>query len=225
MFVSDLDTLAQALSVSRETVLPLQSYADLLVKWQKAKNIVADSTLPDLWQRHLLDSAQLIPLMGLTPSTENEAARPGNQSGVQAKALPVLMDIGSGGGFPGLVLAALGCVEAHMVESNGRKCSFMRMVTEKTGAHAHIHAERVEALPPFEADFITSRACARLNQLLEWAYPFTKSTTKLWFLKGEKCDEELTEAQASWKMTVKRHKSLTDASGTILEIADLQPVS
>lgn len=216
MFVTDLDTLAQALSVSRETVLPLQEYADLLVKWQKAKNIVADSTLPDLWQRHLLDSAQLVPLMGLMPHM---------QTTVPGQVLPVLMDIGSGGGFPGLVLAALGCVDAHMVESNGRKCSFMRMVAEKTGASAHIHAERVEALPPFEADFITSRACARLVQLLEWAHPFTKATTKLWFLKGEKCDEELTEAQASWKMTVKRHKSLTDASGTILEIADLQPIS
>lgn len=199
------EALADALSVSRETTAPLSEYAEMLAKWQKAKNLVANGTLEQMWARHFLDSAQLYPLI----------------RGQKGPGPHLLLDIGSGGGFPGLVLAAMGLVEAHMVESNGRKGTFMRQVAAKTGAKTTVHTSRIEDLAPFPVDFVTSRACARLVQLLEWASPFCHTGTVLFFLKGMIAEEELTEARASWNMTVNRHASLSDPSGVILEIHDL----
>lgn len=192
--------------VSRETIAKLQTYADLLAKWQKAKNLVANSTLEDMWRRHFLDSAQLAPL--LKRYFGDKPIR--------------LLDIGSGAGFPGLVLSVMGVAESHMVESNGRKCTFMNQVSRETGANATIHARRIEEMDIFPVDIITSRACARIGQLLDWAEPFLSASTEMWLLKGEIADEELTEAQACWKMHIDRFKSLSDDSGVILRLSSIK---
>jgi 16S rRNA (guanine527-N7)-methyltransferase len=200
------DDLARDLDVSRETLDKLKIYAGLLAKWQKAKNLVANSTLDAMWQRHFLDSAQMMPLLekvyGDRPLT--------------------MLDIGSGAGFPGLVLSVMGRGHAHMVEANGRKCIFMSQVSRETSAPATIHNERIEAITPFAVDIVTSRACARVIQLMDWAAPFLRNGVEMWLLKGEGADEELTEAQASWKMTVDRFKSLSDPGGVILRLSAIQ---
>lgn len=200
------DDLARDIDVSRETLDRLKIYAGLLAKWQKAKNLVANSTLDDMWRRHFLDSAQLAPLL---------KERFGEKE-------ITLLDIGSGAGFPGLVLAAMGVATAHMVESNGRKCTFMNQVSRETGANATIHARRIEEMDVFPVDIVTSRACARISQLLDWAAPFLDEGTEMWLLKGEIADEELTEAKACWNMDVNRFKSLSDPSGVILRLSSIK---
>ncbi|SDD30273.1 MULTISPECIES: 16S rRNA (guanine(527)-N(7))-methyltransferase RsmG [Kordiimonas] len=200
------DDLARDLDVSRETLDKLKVYAGLLAKWQKAKNLVANSTLDDMWRRHFLDSAQLAPLL---------KERFGDRE-------VTLLDIGSGAGFPGLVLSAMGVATAHMVESNGRKCTFMNQVSRETGANATIHAQRIEEMDIFPVDIVTSRACARISQLLDWAAPFLNEDTEMWLLKGEIADEELTEAKACWKMNVDRFKSLSDPTGVILRLSSIK---
>jgi len=200
------EDLARQLDVSRETLVRLETYAGLLAKWQKAKNLVANSTLEEMWQRHFLDSAQMAPHL----------------HSVFGRREITMLDIGSGAGFPGLVLAAMDVGHAHMVESNGRKCTFMNQVSRETGAKATIHNSRIEELEVFPVDIVTSRACARIIQLLEWAAPFLSTDTEMWLLKGEGADEELTEAQASWKMTINRFQSLSDPSGTILRLSSLK---
>ncbi|GHF15583.1 ribosomal RNA small subunit methyltransferase G [Kordiimonas sediminis] len=201
MAVYSSDDLQRDLNVPRETMAHLETYAALLTKWQKAKNLVSNSTLPDMWRRHFLDSAQLVPFLTDRFSTDSK-----------------IVDIGSGAGFPGLVLAVMGVGHVHLVESNGKKCSFMNEVNRQTGAGAVIHNDRIEELDPFEADIISSRACARVKQLMDWARPFLKETTEFWLLKGESVDDELTEAQLFWNMQVETFDSLSEPSGVIVRL-------
>lgn len=198
--------LSKDFDVSRETLDALVLYADELAKWQRAKNLVANSTIDDRWRRHFLDSAQLFPLI--------KTRHP-------AKALR-LLDIGSGAGFPGLVLAIMGIGSVDLVEPNGRKCVFMNQVARQTGAPATVVNERIEHMSTKPIDIITSRACAKIHQLLEWARPFLSSDTEMWLLKGEGAEEELTQATASWNMTVERFKSQSSPSGVILRLSDIK---
>lgn len=198
-FLADID-------VSRETFERLQRYSDALAKWQKAKNLVANSTLEDRWRRHFLDSAQLYPLL---------RSRFGN------RPLSVL-DIGSGAGFPGLVLAIMGIGHVQLVESNGRKCVFMNQVARETQTDVLIQNERIEALKAASVDVVTSRACAKIVQLLEWAEPFLSPTSEMWLLKGEGAEEELTDASASWNMKTERFESQSSSDGVILRLYDIK---
>ena len=204
--IYQLSDLIDDLGVSRETIDKLQIYGDSLVKWQKAKNLVSNRTLDDMWRRHFLDSAQLAPLFrevfGEKPLT--------------------ILDVGSGAGFPGLVLDIMGLGTSHMVESNGRKCTFMRHVSRETSATAQIHAVRIEEMTPFPVDVITSRACASVAQLLNWAVPFLEYSPEIWLLKGETAEEELTQAQACWSMNASRFDSLSDPSGVILRLRSIK---
>jgi len=204
------DDLIRDFGVSRETLDKLQIYGELLIKWQKAKNLVSNATLDDVWRRHFLDSAQLVPLL----------------QNIFGEKKPTILDIGSGAGFPGLVLGVMGGGTAHMVESNGRKCIFMRQVSRETSVKAQIHNARIEEIKPFQVNIITSRACARVGQLLDWATPFLAldgvRTPEMWLLKGETAEEELTEAQACWSMTVSRFDSHSDPSGVILRLCDIK---
>jgi 16S rRNA (guanine527-N7)-methyltransferase len=204
--VYSVDDLQRDLDVSRETLQKLQTYADLLIKWQKAKNLVANSTLDDLWRRHFLDSAQLAPEM----------------CKVFGEKQLTILDIGSGAGFPGLVLSVMGLGRAHMVEANGRKCIFMRNVSRETSADAQICNDRIENISPFPVDVIVSRACASIGQLLTWSAPFLVSNPEIWLLKGETAEDELTEAQACWNMKIQRINSLSDSSGVILRLCDVK---
>jgi len=201
-----LSDLARDLDVPRETLGKLQMYGDSLVKWQKAKNLVSNTTLDDMWRRHFLDSAQLVPRL----------------REVFGEKRLIMLDIGSGAGFPGLVLDVMGVGISHMVESNGRKCTFMRHVSRETSANAQIHSVRIEEIDPFPVDIITSRACASITQLLDWASPFLEYGPEMWLLKGETAEEELTQAQACWNMKVSRFDSLSDPTGSILRLRDIK---
>jgi 16S rRNA (guanine527-N7)-methyltransferase len=192
----------EALPVSRETMARLELYAGLLEKWQKAVNLVAPSTVPELWQRHMLDSAQLWPL--LPPETSR------------------LVDLGSGAGFPGLVLAILGVPEVHLVESDQKKAAFLREAARLTAAPATIHNQRIEALAPFPVEVVTARALAPLPRLLELAAPFLGMGAIGLFLKGESAAEELTQARRQWTMKVTAQASRTSPQGVILRVESLR---
>ena len=187
---------ADCLSVSRETVERLQVYADLLVKWQRRINLVGPGTLADLWRRHFLDSAQLAPLLSAGP----------------------LLDLGAGAGFPGLVLAIVAGVPAHLAESDGRKCAFLAEVIRLTGAPATVLHRRIEAVTPFPVATVTARALAPLERLLDLAAPFLGPDSQCLFLKGRTGEEELTQAAKGWTMIVERRASLADPSGLIFQL-------
>jgi 16S rRNA (guanine527-N7)-methyltransferase len=190
-----------ATNVSHETLARLECYAAVLRKWQPAINLVGQRTLDDLWRRHMLDSAQLAPL-----------AR-GER----------WLDIGSGAGFPGLVLAILGVGEVHLVESDSRKAAFLGAAIRETGAHAIVHATRIESLPADSYHVVTARAVAPLAQLFEWGARFQQpaSGTVFLFPKGQDIDVELTEAAKCWKFTPETVPSRTDPRGAIVLIRGL----
>jgi len=200
---------AETLSVSRETLARFDRYAALLEKWQARINLVSTKTLPDVWIRHFLDSGQLLSL-----AAEH---RPGG--------LPATwLDLGSGAGFPGLVLALLRAGEVHLVESDARKCAFLRQVIRETGAPAQVHQCRIEAGMRFRVDIVTARALASLEELFGYAALFWGSNTEGWFLKGRGCEEELTRATRSWTVRSDIFPSRTDREGRILRVRSLARV-
>ncbi len=197
-----------ATGVSRETLERLEAYAALLREWSGRMNLVARSTLDALWHRHMLDSAQLFPLLPADART--------------------VVDLGSGAGFPGLVLAIMGaerdgfCV--HLIDSTGKKTSFLRTVAEKTGAPTKIHNHRIEKIKPVWADAVTARALAPLDKLLGYAQPFLADPSVCLFLKGQHVEDELTAAHKIWKMRVDRHPSWTDPRGSVLRVCEVSHV-
>ena len=136
----------------------------------------------------------------------------------------VLVDLGSGAGFPGLVLAILTDWRVHLIDSDQRKCAFLRQVALETGTldRVTIHAQRFEAVAPFPADVVTARACAALDDLLGYAAPFIGESGRCLFLKGKGVEEELTAAQAHWTMRLERRPSLSEPAATILVIDHLK---
>jgi len=187
--------------VSGDTLGRFQAYLEVLEKWQRRINLVGAASLKDPWRRHFLDSAQLLPLL---PPTAK-----------------VVCDLGSGAGFPGLVLAILGRGggrEFHLVESNERKCVFLRETNRITGAGAIIHHRRVEKLSGISADIITARALAPLAKLLEYAIPILAKRGQCLILKGKGWREELTEAKKNWIIKESHIPSISDPSGTILKL-------
>ncbi len=192
-------------NVSRETLRKLELYAALLVKWQKAINLVGKSTLPDLWRRHMLDSYQLINF-------------------VRPDDISVWLDFGSGAGFPALVLAIAGIGDMHVVESDGRKCRFMQEVARQTETKITVHNCRIENVEPFPADIISARALTSLEGLLDYAEPFTTEKTQFLFLKGQDVDAELTKATKCWNMSLDKHQSLSSEKGCILHLKQLSRI-
>ncbi|MCG8503391.1 MAG: 16S rRNA (guanine(527)-N(7))-methyltransferase RsmG [Sphingomonadales bacterium] len=203
----DPDDFARTLDVSRETLDRLKCYAALLEKWQARINLVANSTLPELWRRHFLDSAQLLPLVRATG----------------AEPVETWLDLGSGAGFPGLVLAIMGAGEVHLAESDQRKGAFLRQVIRETGANAVVHTARIEALTPRRPDVITARALAPLDRLLPLAARHMRKESEIWLLKGQHVEEELTQASISWNMQLEEFASQSDPLGRILRIRGLTP--
>jgi 16S rRNA (guanine527-N7)-methyltransferase len=196
---------ARAFSVSHETVEKLELYERLLIQWQKAVNLVAPATIPQIWQRHFADSAQLL---ALAPDAK------------------IWVDLGSGGGFPALVIAIMlanqGDCFVHLIESNARKAAFLSEVVRQTGAPARVHNARIAdaaasgAVPA--ADVITARALAPLDTLLELALPFFSNASAGLFLKGREAQSEIADARKRWVFEVKIHPSISDAQGRILEV-------
>ena len=196
---------ARDIPVSRETLAALERYAMLLADWQARMNLVGPATLPDLWQRHMLDSAQLLALV-----PDPASAR--------------LLDIGSGAGFPGLVLSILGVGAVTLVESTAKKARFLAAVAQETGVAARVTVAntRIEALPPFPASVITARACAALDQLLAWGAPFAAPGCRWILPKGRRAETELESAARTWHFSVTTHPSRSDPSGRILVLDQVQ---
>jgi 16S rRNA (guanine527-N7)-methyltransferase len=197
----DAAAFQKATGVSRETRERLEAYAALLIRWQKAINLVGPKTLPDLWRRHMLDSAQLRPLV------PEQTRR--------------LVDLGSGAGFPGLVLAIMGVEGVHLIESDARKATFLREAARVTGTAITIHAARIETIEGLPADVVTARAYAPLDKLLQGAARFWTHNSLGLFLKGQDIDVELTTAAKCWRFTAERLPSRSDPSGVVLRVGGL----
>jgi 16S rRNA (guanine527-N7)-methyltransferase len=197
-----------AFPVSRETVEKLQTYAELLTRWQRAVNLVAPSTLNDIWHRHFADSAQIL------------------ERAPDAKRW---VDLGSGAGFPGLVIAIMLANHenhvVHLIESHGRKCAFLREAARKTSAPVKVHEGRIEDIASrgqaSPADAVTSRALAPLKDLLGLASGFFSDETVGLFLKGRDADREIKEASGHWRFEHQCVSSRTSAEGCIVEIRHL----
>jgi 16S rRNA (guanine527-N7)-methyltransferase len=197
----DLAGFAAQTGVSRETLVRLEAYAALLVQWNPRINLVSRDSLRDPWRRHFLDSAQLLPYV---PASARS-----------------LVDLGSGAGFPGLVLAILGVAGVELVESDARKCAFLREAARIADAPVTVHHARIEALPPHQVDVVTARACAPLDRLLVMAQRFIGPRTICLFLKGERAAEELTAARRGWTMRAACHPSRADPRGVILKLEQI----
>ena len=190
--------------VSRETELRLDRFIDLLGQWQSKTNLVAPSTLPHLWTRHIADSLQLL---NLAPTAK------------------IWVDLGSGGGFPGVVLA---CALAetpgatiHLVERNAKKAAFLREAIRVTASPGIVHLADIGDIGDrlgARIDCVTARALAPLHQLIAFAEPLTKKGAKALFLKGQDVDVELTEATKYWTILPRLHSSRTGGGGWIVEL-------
>jgi 16S rRNA (guanine527-N7)-methyltransferase len=236
-FAKELKALG--INVSRETLQRLEAYAALLAKWQAKINLVGPATLPDLWQRHFLDSAQLLPLLLSNPLPQAGGGlgrgKPPHNGREASLASPtptrpqdggggILVDLGSGAGFPGLVLAIMTDWRVHLIDSDQRKCAFLRQVALACGVldRVTIHAERIERVTGLAADAVTARACAPLDELLGLAAPFVGEEGACLFLKGARIEEELTRAQRHWTMRLERRPSITESAGSLLVIRGLR---
>lgn len=197
------DTFASTANVSRETCSRFETYLALLQKWQSAINLVGRSTLNDPWRRHFWDSAQLHPLI-----------KPGS----------TVVDLGSGAGFPGLVLAMLGGLQVHLVEADLRKATFLREVARNTNTDVQVHAGRAEEAPPVLANVVTARALASVTDLLSLAARWLRPGGECLFLKGRGAADELTDAERTWSMNVETIDSRSDPTGTILRLGAITHV-
>ena len=196
------EAFAEQLDVSRETLERLTVYLDLLRRWQPAINLVGPTTLADPWRRHFLDSAQLVAYLPATAAN--------------------LVDLGSGAGFPGMVLALLGVRDVHLIEADRRKAAFLQAVARATGAQVTIYAERIERMPGRTAAVITARALAPLPRLLELAERFVAADSVCLLLKGASVACELTSARVSWHMKSEMLPSLSGPTGVVLQLRGIR---
>lgn len=192
-----VEGFASLMDVSRETVAKLDAYLVLLETWQKAINLVGKSTLSDPWRRHILDSAQLCRFLPGAPSC--------------------VVDLGSGAGLPGLVLAVMTTsADVHLVEADGRKAQFLREAARRLElTNLTVHAVRIERLT-MQADVVTARALAPLDKLLPLATPLLAPQGRMILLKGAHATAELAEARASWSMQDQLEPSLADPDGRVV---------
>ena len=194
--------------VSRETLDRLNIYADLLKKWNAKINLVAPSTLNDIQTRHFDDSRQLL-----------DCAPDARSWG----------DLGTGGGFPGMIVAILSAElnpdrRVTMVESDSRKCAFLRSVLRETAVSAEVSAQRIEELDPLNADVVSARALAPLTRLLAHCERHLSPQGTALFPKGERWEEEVTEAQSEWKFDLQAITSVTNPSSKILVVRNIARV-
>jgi 16S rRNA (guanine527-N7)-methyltransferase len=198
-------------AVSRETAERLEHFAALFAKWAKAINLVAPSTFNDLWHRHIADSAQIFQLT------------PGDRTWV---------DLGSGGGFPGIItaifLAETGAGWVHLVESNNKKAAFLRTALAETGARGTVHPVRIEKAPDVirSCDAVSARALAELDLLLEFSHPWAKRQPELkaYFHKGRDYRVEVEKSRRRWHFDLVIHESTIEKDSVILEIGGIRPL-
>ena len=200
------DEFATHFDVSRETLASLSAYAALLEKWQPRINLVSPATLPDIWHRHILDSAQLLSHLPVVPKRQRCQ----------------ILDIGSGAGFPGLVLAILGAGDVQLVESDQRKAVFLQTVIRELGLSARVNNQRIETMPACQPDVITARALAALPKLMSLIAPQLHNGLTCLFLKGASVDEELTNFQTYSTMIPNLYPSVTNDNGVIVKLTTPQ---
>ncbi|NNK79783.1 MAG: 16S rRNA (guanine(527)-N(7))-methyltransferase RsmG [Litoreibacter sp.] len=198
------------MDVSRETLHALEFYTDLLKKWNPKINLVAAGTLNEAWTRHIEDSAQVFKLIP-------DGARS-------------LVDLGSGGGFPGLVLAILANehmpgLKISLLESDARKCAFLTTVSGALGLGANVLNQRIESAAPVESDVVTARALAPLPRLLPLIQRHLSRGGVALLLKGANYQEEVDEALASWAFDLQKIQSATSDQSVVLRISNLRPIS
>jgi 16S rRNA (guanine527-N7)-methyltransferase len=209
LLAEDRARALQLTPVSREIAERLDRFAALLLKWQHRINLIASSTIPILWTRHIADSLQLLD---------------------QAPDAKIWIDLGSGAGFPGIVVA---CALAdapgaavHLVESNGKKANFLREAVRLIDAPATVHGMRIEDfVNNFNArpDVVTARALAPLKQILALAHPLSKTGAQGLFLKGQDVGSELTQASKYWKFEPVLVPSKTNPNSRIVSVRDWEP--
>lgn len=204
------EEFARDTGVSRETLARLVHYESLLRRWQGAVNLVSARSLDDGWRRHFLDSAQLVPLI---PAYDGP-----------------LYDVGSGAGFPGMVLALMGLPRVVLIESDGRKCVFLRQVARECNVplsveNVRLAAKMVESPGLASAGVVVARGLASLNRTLHIVFPLLTDRTYCILAKGARVDDEVTAAQADWTMSIERFPSRSDPSGTILRLRGIRRVS
>ena len=200
------ETFAARFNVSRETLASLLAFVALLEKWQPRINLVSTATLPDIWHRHILDSAQLLSHLPVVPAHQRCQ----------------ILDIGSGAGFPGLVLAILGAGDVQLVESDQRKAVFLQTVIRELGLSARVSNQRIETMPACHPDVITARALASIPKLMSLIAPQLHKGLTCLFLKGASVDEELTNFQTYSTMIPQLYPSLTDDNGVIVKLTTPQ---
>ncbi len=196
--VSSRDKFEAHVNVSRETYQKLEHYEIMLKKWQKAMNLVSRNTLPVVWTRHFLDSAQMLNIFPYKVES--------------------LLDIGSGAGFPGMILAILGATNVNLVEPNQKKCLFLREVSRETSTAVTIHNSRIEELPIKCFSVVTARAFAPLTVILEKAKPFLGKKSVGVFPKGASLQKELTTANKQWNMKYSLVQSISDSAGCLVRL-------
>ena len=200
------DAFQRAANVSRETLARLKLLVDLLEDWNQRHNLVSRRSLAEVWCRHVWDSAQLLDFIPASAGS--------------------LVDLGSGAGFPGMVLAVLlrdrPRFRTVLYEATRKKSAFLVAAAERISVAAEVRHARIEDAPPESFDVVAARACAPLPRLLLYAHIFQGPNTRNLFLKGQNVGPELTEAHRSWKMSVERHPSRSDSSGTILVVEGLR---
>ena len=189
--------------VSRETHERLTAYVELLLRWQRTINLISPRDVEQIWTRHIADSLQLAALIP-----------PQIGRGI---------DLGSGAGLPGLVLAIATGLHFDLVEADQRKAAFLREAARVTGAATTIHASRIEAVSIAPAPLVTARALAPLATLLGWAVKFLAPGGICLFPKGRSAEDELTAAASQWQMQIHRTPSRTDPSATIFRISEIGP--
>lgn len=209
MSLTSAEVAPDWLDVSRETLERLREFCDLVRKWSPAINLVSRADLGQLWQRHLLDSAQLF------DHAPKDARR--------------WADLGSGGGFPGIVIAILAqakhrALDLHLVESDLRKATFLAQAARILSLNVTLHRSRIDDLAPLQADVLTARALAPLPVLCAHAHRHLAATGLALFPKGEGVEAELLACQGTWQMAVVREPSRTRPDGVILKIRDLRHV-
>jgi len=193
----------EMLGVSRETLDRLVVFADLLTRWNDKINLISPRDVPQLWERHIKDSLQLTADLG--------------DGGP-------FIDLGSGGGFPGLILSIATGSPVTLVEADHRKASFLREAARATGAAATVCTRRIEDASLDPVAFVTARALAPLPKLLDWASRLLLPTGQCLFLKGRSVEDELTAAAREWHMTVFRRPSVSDPEGVILKLSEIRRV-
>ncbi len=195
------DDLNRHVPVSRETFDRLSLYHDLLLKWQAKINLISSDTIANAWHRHFLDALQIFPLIDIEKK---------------------IVDLGSGGGFPGMVLAIAGAKHMHLVESDTKKILFLREVARITNTAVSLHHGRIEETLTTHADIITSRACSPLESLLSLASGYVSHETICLFHKGKNFAKELEDAKLHWHFSCDVIPSVTDSQSAILRLTSIQ---